>query len=50
MTDLFVEKAKDWDMNEMVLQLSNATSLAILENINFKDKVKRCVRILLNNH
>ena len=37
MTDLFVEKAKDWDVNEMVLQLSNATSSAILENINFKE-------------
>lgn len=36
MSDLFTEKAKDWDMNEMVLQLSNATSSAILENINFK--------------
>ena len=39
MTDLFVEKAKDWDVNEMVLQLSNATSAAILENINFKDNM-----------
>ena len=40
MSDLFTEKAKDWDMNEMVLQLSNATSSAILENINFKDDMQ----------
>lgn len=39
MTDLFNEKAKDWDVNEMVLQLSNATSAAILENIEFNDQM-----------
>ena len=40
MSDLFSEKAKDWDMNEMVLQLSNATSGAIIENIEFNDQMK----------
>jgi len=40
MSDLFSEKAKDWDMNEMVLQLSNATSSAILENIEFNDQMQ----------
>ena len=40
MSDLFNEKAKDWDMNEMVLQLSNATSSAILENIEFNDQMQ----------
>jgi 2-polyprenyl-3-methyl-5-hydroxy-6-metoxy-1,4-benzoquinol methylase len=40
MSDLFNEKAKDWDVNEMVLQLSNATSLAILENIEFNNQMQ----------
>ncbi len=40
MSDLFNEKAKDWDVNEMVLQLSNATSSAILENIDFHDQMQ----------
>lgn len=40
MSDLFSEKAKDWDVNEMVLQLSNATSSAILKNIEFNDQMK----------
>jgi len=40
MSDLFSEKAKDWDVNGMVLQLSNATSSAILENIDFNDQMK----------
>ena len=39
MSDLFSEKAKDWDVNEMVLQLSSATSSAILENIEFNDQM-----------
>lgn len=26
MSDLFTEKAKEWDKNEMVLQLSNAVA------------------------
>ena len=40
MSDLFNEKAKDWDKNEMVLQLSNATSAAILENVEFHDQMQ----------
>ena len=40
MSDLFTEKAKDWDKNEMVLQLSKATSSAILENIEFNEQMK----------
>jgi len=40
MTDLFTEKAKDWDVNEMVLQLSAATSSAILENIEFSEQMQ----------
>lgn len=40
MTDLFTEKAKEWDVNEMVLQLSRATSSAILENIEFNDQMQ----------
>jgi len=40
MSDLFNEKAKDWDVNEMVLQLSNATSSAILENIEFNEQMQ----------
>lgn len=40
MSDLFNEKAKDWDVNEMVLQLSKATSSAILENIELNDQMQ----------
>ena len=40
MADLFTEKAKDWDKNEMVLQLSNATSSAILKNVEFNDQMQ----------
>jgi len=40
MTDLFTEKAKDWDVNEMVLQLSEATSSAILANIEFNNQMQ----------
>ena len=40
MSDLFTEKAKEWDKNEMVLQLSKATSSAILENIKFNDQMQ----------
>lgn len=35
MADLFDEKAKDWDVNEMVRNLSSAIGSAILENVNF---------------
>jgi len=40
MSDLFNEKAKDWDVNEMVLQLSKATSSAILKNIDLNDQMQ----------
>ena len=40
MSDLFNEKAKDWDVNEMVLQLSSATSSAILEYIEFNEQMQ----------
>lgn len=40
MSDLFNEKAKDWDVNEMVLQLSKATSSAILKNIELNDEMQ----------
>ncbi len=40
MSDLFNEKAKDWDVNEMVLQLSKATSSAILKNIELNDQMQ----------
>jgi 2-polyprenyl-3-methyl-5-hydroxy-6-metoxy-1,4-benzoquinol methylase len=40
MSDLFTEKAKEWDVNDMVVQLSNATSTAILENIDFNDQMQ----------
>jgi len=40
MADLFSEKAKDWDMNEMVLQLSKGVSEAILENIDLNDQMQ----------
>lgn len=40
MSDLFSEKAKDWDMNEMVLQLSTATSSAIIENVALNDQMQ----------
>ena len=40
MSDLFTEKAKGWDINEMVMQLSKATSAAILENIDFNEQMQ----------
>lgn len=40
MSDLFNEKAKDWDVNEVVLQLSNGISSAILKNIEFNDQMQ----------
>ena len=39
MADLFEEKAKDWDVNEMVLNLSNAIGNAILKNVNLEDNM-----------
>ncbi len=40
MADLFNEKAKDWDVNDMVLQLSNAVGAAILENMTLHDQMQ----------
>jgi len=34
MTDLFQEKAQDWDVNDMVRGLSNGIGSAILENVD----------------
>ena len=34
MTDLFKEKAKEWDVNEMVTQLSSAIGSCILNNVS----------------
>lgn len=39
MSDLFNEKAKEWDVNEMVLRLSNATGSAILENVDLNEQM-----------
>lgn len=40
MADHFSEKAKEWDVNEMVVQLSQATSAAILDKIEFNDQMQ----------
>jgi len=40
MSDLFNEKAKEWDKNEMVLQISKGKSSDILENININDQIQ----------
>lgn len=37
MTDLFEEKARDWDVNEMIIQLSSAIGSALLERIEFDE-------------
>jgi len=39
MTDLFEEKAKDWDMRDHVKQLSDSIGSAILENINLTEEM-----------
>ncbi len=39
MTDMFTEKAKDWDVNEMVRALSSAVGSAILENVELNDRM-----------
>ncbi|MDH5632965.1 MAG: class I SAM-dependent methyltransferase [Gammaproteobacteria bacterium] len=36
MTDLFEEKAKDWDVNDRVLALSRGVGAALLANVEFK--------------
>ena len=40
MTDLFTEKAKDWDVNDIVLQLSSAIGSAILSNVDLNDDMQ----------
>ena len=40
MTDMFKEKAQDWDINEMVKQLSSAIGQSILDNIQFNSKMQ----------
>ena len=40
MTDLFEEKAKDWDMNELVLNLSAAVGAAIREQVDLNDSMQ----------
>ena len=39
MTDLFEEKAKEWDMNEMILALSSAIGAAIREQVALNDSM-----------
>jgi len=39
MSDLFNEKAKDWDANDLPRQLSAAIGSSILENISFHDEM-----------
>lgn len=39
MTDLFKEKAKDWDANDMVKQLSSAIGGSILDNVELNEKM-----------
>ena len=40
MTDLFNEKAKDWDANEMRTILSSAIGSAILEHVSLHDQMR----------
>ncbi len=40
MTDLFNEKSRDWDANEMVAMLSSAIGSAILKNISLHDQMQ----------
>ena len=40
MTDLFNEKAKDWDANEMRTILSSAIRSAILEHVSLHDQMQ----------
>lgn len=39
MTDMFKEKAKDWDMNEMIKQLTSAIGRCILDNVELNAKM-----------
>lgn len=40
MADLFNEKAKGWDINEMVLQLSKNISAAIVDNLELNEQMQ----------
>ena len=40
MTDLFEEKAQDWDVNDMVKALSMGIGSAIQDNVEFKDNMQ----------
>jgi 2-polyprenyl-3-methyl-5-hydroxy-6-metoxy-1,4-benzoquinol methylase len=40
MTDLFEEKAQEWDMNELVLNLSAAVGAAIKEQVELNDSMQ----------
>lgn len=40
MTDMFKEKAQDWDANDMVKQLSSAIGACILKNIELNENMK----------
>jgi len=40
MADLFADKAKDWDVNEMVRALSNGIGAALKENVVFNEQMQ----------
>lgn len=40
MSDLFKEKAQEWDVNQMVQQLSAGIGTAILDNIKFNEEMQ----------
>jgi len=39
MADLFAEKAKDWDVNEMVLALSSGVGSSVLNNVDLTEQM-----------
>lgn len=39
MSDLFSEKAKDWDVNDMVLALSSGIGSTLINNVEFTEKM-----------
>lgn len=40
MTDLFAEKAKDWDVNEMVLALSSGIGSTLINNVELTEQMQ----------
>ncbi|VAX14297.1 methyltransferase, putative [hydrothermal vent metagenome] len=40
MTDLFNEKSKDWDANEIVAQLSSAIGASIIDNVSLHEQMQ----------